>query len=66
MGSEDRAASPIHRTCFVDRDAKQTGLHIEPHRRCTGDAARSFGSPPAPSPHLGVLQDSAPSEPCPA
>eukprot|EP00959_Pyramimonas_sp_CCMP1952_P310221 6492677-Pyramimonas_sp.AAC.1 len=55
MGSEDRAASPIHRRCIGDSpamhrrrrrcigdaSAKTIGLRIEPHRRCIDDAARS-------------------------
>eukprot|EP00959_Pyramimonas_sp_CCMP1952_P124424 2601544-Pyramimonas_sp.AAC.1 len=55
MGSEDRAASPIHRRFIADAAAmhrrrrggigaigvEKVGLHIEPHRRCIGDAVRS-------------------------
>ncbi|CAK0910528.1 unnamed protein product [Prorocentrum cordatum] len=44
MGSEDRAAPSMHRRRrrhIGDVDVKQTGLHIEPHSRCVGDAGRS-------------------------
>ena len=44
MGSVDRAESPMHprrRRCIGDVSVEKIGLHIEPHRRCIGDAARS-------------------------
>eukprot|EP00959_Pyramimonas_sp_CCMP1952_P363265 7607228-Pyramimonas_sp.AAC.1 len=45
MGSEDRAASPMHRRrrrCIGDFSAENIGLHIEPNRPYIGDAACSF------------------------
>eukprot|EP00959_Pyramimonas_sp_CCMP1952_P258238 5397578-Pyramimonas_sp.AAC.1 len=55
MGSEDRAASPMHhryiddastmhrrrRRCVGDVGVESIGLHIEPYRRCIGDAEGS-------------------------